>query len=746
MATERSLSAWVTGRAVRVDVALLAALAAVAVLPFGRLFVDERFVWQIVGVVVVAFAVARITESRPVPVAAGAHLAAMVAYLVFVVFRVGVPTPTALRGVWNGTTGSWADLLTTVLPAVPTARLVALPVVVAWLAAVGGAEMAQRRPWVSAPLPFAIAAFTLSLLFTGQRPAHGWGVAAAFVALALCVVLVRANAQRAPVGASSAEGWGQDTHRRSLPGGQLRLGLPVVAVIAGLGSVVAAVSPFDSAADRTDLHTGYKAPLAVSGAVTPLAEVRPGLNDATGATAFTVRFTGVPDDLTIDRIAVARLDTYDGSVFGTDASYARTGVELAPGPAVRGPTLTVGQTYTLAAAYPSVFLPALQQPRTLTGEHIGFDRATGTFLTDAAVLDGFTYAVTSEVARSVPDATTVATATTASVVAPAPPGVWPAEMTAAAARLAPGAPGDPAALVALEAALRSTDFGYSTKARPGHSLAVLTKLLAAPATSGQVSGRVGYAEQFAAAFAVLARVKGFPSRVDVGYRVSPEAARLGDPIEIKLTDIHAWAEAEIAGVGWVAFDPTNPAPRTPEPPVATTVPPLTSSVVPTTALSPATTDVAAAAGTPPSPGPPLWPLVVLAALAALPVAVVVAKRLRRQRRRRRPSTASSVIGAWSEGRDRLRVSGVAVPPSATAAELAAQCEVLVGAGAASSVRAFSPLVDHALYAPDDPDPRLADDAWKAEADLAEALRDGSSVVVRARRAVDPRPLLGRRRS
>jgi transglutaminase-like putative cysteine protease len=70
--------------------------------------------------------------------------------------------------------------------------------------------------------------------------------------------------------------------------------------------------------------------------------------------------------------------------------------------------------------------------------------------------------------------------------------------------------------------------------------------------------REGFCQQFATAFAVLARDAGYPTRVSVGFlpgSASPE----GDGTfvySVKGTDAHAWPEVYFKGFGWVAFEPT----------------------------------------------------------------------------------------------------------------------------------------------------------------------------------------------
>ena len=79
--------------------------------------------------------------------------------------------------------------------------------------------------------------------------------------------------------------------------------------------------------------------------------------------------------------------------------------------------------------------------------------------------------------------------------------------------------------------------------------------------------RVGYCQQFATAFAVLARMLGYPARVSVGFL--PGETNLNDPTRftVRGNDAHAWPEVFFRDVGWVQFEPT---PRSEAPPPAYT--------------------------------------------------------------------------------------------------------------------------------------------------------------------------------
>jgi transglutaminase-like putative cysteine protease len=99
-----------------------------------------------------------------------------------------------------------------------------------------------------------------------------------------------------------------------------------------------------------------------------------------------------------------------------------------------------------------------------------------------------------------------------------------------------------------------TRFRYSLKTRPGDGSDALMQFL-----SPGKGHRVGYCEQFAAAFAVMARTLDMPSRVAIGF-LSPTKTGT-DRYVYSAHDMHAWPEVYFRGSGWVRFEPT-PAIRT----------------------------------------------------------------------------------------------------------------------------------------------------------------------------------------
>ncbi|GAB4347247.1 MAG: protein-glutamine gamma-glutamyltransferase TgpA [Gammaproteobacteria bacterium] len=67
--------------------------------------------------------------------------------------------------------------------------------------------------------------------------------------------------------------------------------------------------------------------------------------------------------------------------------------------------------------------------------------------------------------------------------------------------------------------------------------------------------RKGFCEHYAAAFTILMRAAGIPTRVVTGYQ-GGELNPLGDYLIVRQSDAHAWAEVYLPDRGWVRIDPT----------------------------------------------------------------------------------------------------------------------------------------------------------------------------------------------
>ena len=130
------------------------------------------------------------------------------------------------------------------------------------------------------------------------------------------------------------------------------------------------------------------------------------------------------------------------------------------------------------------------------------------------------------------------------------PADFPADVATLAGQIAggPGADDAPtriAQLRALQAFFR-TEFVYSTAVPPPSRNRDLEDFV--------LRDRAGYCEQFSGAFAAMARSLGIPARVVVGF--SPGRLTSSGRFEVTGKNSHAWPEAYVNGIGWLAFEPT----------------------------------------------------------------------------------------------------------------------------------------------------------------------------------------------
>ena len=71
--------------------------------------------------------------------------------------------------------------------------------------------------------------------------------------------------------------------------------------------------------------------------------------------------------------------------------------------------------------------------------------------------------------------------------------------------------------------------------------------------------KTGFCQQFAGAFAVMARLAGLPTRIEVGFTPGSSRDESGTRT-VTNRNAHAWPEVYFTGIGWVRFEPTASAP------------------------------------------------------------------------------------------------------------------------------------------------------------------------------------------
>ncbi|GAB7039010.1 hypothetical protein JCM9533A_28600 [Catenuloplanes niger JCM 9533] len=619
-----------------------------------------------------------------------------------------------VTAIGTGVAYGWMRMLTTGLPAGVDGELLMLPALLVYAAGFGSATVALRTRAVLGPLPFPLLPLLAALLLTAGQPVSAFPVSVAVLVPLTVLLLVRA----VRLGGGAARAHLVD---------RARWGLPVVATAVAAGVTAAYLAPIGERG-RFDPRAFVRAHLTVEDVVTPLATVRSQRAEKPARAVFTVRVSGAG----LDRVRTAALDDYDGSLWRSGDRFLTAGPMLTVDPGIASPTRVRLEVSVTGLDGPH--LPAVGWPRRVTAGRIGFCAGSGVLAAAAEDRAGLRYDLDADV-RSRDDAARSAGPDPAAAARlRRPPPEVPAVLTRAAERFTAGASTPFARLEALERGLRSMP--YTPTAPPGHSLDRLGRLF----TDGP-ERTMGDAEQYAAAFAVLARSLGFPARVVTGYLLRPGAGP--DAVHtVRTSDAWAWAEVDIAGYGWMTFDPAdernrrNPAP----PPEARALPDGART-------APSGPGDRVDAARPPQPAtrhlavtdwlPPLLAL-LSALLVALPAAVVTEK-WRRGRARRRGSPAHRIVGAWKQSTGRLREAGLPVHRSWTPCETAAAARDRFGA-AAAPVATLAPLVAAACYGHRSPAPESADAAWRADRALRAALRRDRGLLRTARAWLHPASL------
>jgi len=256
---------------------------------------------------------------------------------------------------------------------------------------------------------------------------------------------------------------------------------------------------------------------------------------------------------------------------------------------------------------------------------------------------------------------------------------------------------------------------------PGYSLSRLEAFLSAEKPSGTT-------DQFATSFATVATSLGWRVRVVVGYQVVKKEAAF----DVTSSDLRAWPEVALSGLGWVAFSPFPGVQGVASPPTTTT----TSSPA-GSSTTPSTTPISDPNGEQNCEGrgrcgPVVGandssdqgaPIVLLLSLALVALGIIAsAPGLLAARRRRRAHTEGDpetrISAAWNDALDRLREEGRDEVECLTAQAAETATATSFGLESAAEVAMLGVKTDRALHAPTAPQANDADEAWRH----ADALR------------------------
>lgn len=666
-------------------------------------------------------------------------------------------------------------LLTAMIPIEPVPDTVLVPVVAAWLTGLAGAELMLRanRILLGYVPPMLFYAGALYVVGPNAEPAL-WPTIA-FAAVAVIGLAVDGPARLGPLRQPECH----PTRPSSpIPSALLpvvlraRLAVGTAAGVAAVVTLITVIAPVVAAEvrDRPVDPRRYVQPpvmdsldenplIRISGwALNPdqkLFDIRSSVERAGGGPAA----DGDPDAAggTGDRsgpangglrVRLAVLSDYDGVTWRADATYRNAGRVLpAVTPHPGAVTDIVRQEITIGDLSGRL-MPAVSTPQTIMGARVGYDPASGTLIHPERLTPGLRYTVISLRERPAVNQLAAADVPAGEQVAPLlrlGEGV-PEQMRRLAMELSVenGAPYERA--LAIEQFL-AEHYRLVADAPSGHAYPNLDFFLFGPRDAG---GQRGTSEQFAAAFAVLGRLMGLPTRIVVGFH-SPTG---NGPVHA--AEAYAWPEVLFDDIGWVAFDPlpqpdSEPRPVEedfrPEPEQSS--PP--SPEPPASASSPTPSPPPPAASTTPADDrrspPPLAltgaGLTVLLALFGSTSLIIGLRRIQRRRRLYEGPPSQRIVGAWLETMDALRLAGRPAAGHLPATEVAAFAQE-VAAGSARKpvppIHDLAVLVNRACFAPDETTEAEARVAVTQAATYVAALRAGQRWWRRLLWSVHPGPL------
>lgn len=574
-------------------------------------------------------------------------------------------------------------LLTAMIPVEPAPDTVLVPLVAAWLAGLTAAEVALRtgRMLLSYLPPALLYAGALYVVGPNADPAIGPTVVFAAVAAAGLAVPAGRPDRRGP--ADPVAGLAPAL-RAAMRLRRVAAGAAGVAVVVALAALLAPVVAGQVDDRPVDPRRYVEPPQVESLDENPLIRISGwALNPDQRLLDVRTEAGGSAGDA--PRIRLAVLSDYDGVTWRVGATYRNAGRILpAATPAPGAGTDTVRQDITVADLTGRL-LPAVPTPHEVSGARVAYDPATGTLIRPEGLAPGLRYTVTS--VRERPDSNLLATAN-----------VPAGDAVARVLRVADGAPeqlrrlatqlaeenGAPYARAAAIQDFLAEHYRVTADAPSGHAYPNLAFFLFGPRNGG---GQRGTSEQFAAAFAVLGRLAGLPTRVVVGFDPTGDGP-------VRAADASAWPEVLFDGLGWVPFDPMPRPDEEPRPveedfrPPPDTPPP---SEVPEPTVEPtATAPAEAAPGPGGGRGGPGTPVLVGGAVAGLVLLVgltlltlMLLRRNLSRARLERGDPGGRIAGAWRELTDALRLAGHPVGDDLAAAEVAAKARrALAAAGAA----------------------------------------------------------------
>jgi len=515
------------------------------VVGYSRLFDDGSFFPPIALMALLGHAVAAVLRRAhvgPILTTVG-HLALLPLVLTALRYREAsnhlLPTAGVLDQLGDDLAASWEIFLDISAPVPAAPGFVAVAMAAAWLVALASDSLAFRLDATVEALAPATGLFLFASILAEDD--HRTSSATLFVVALLAFVLAARTARADGTGRWLATDAGRGTRSLLAAGALLAVVAVVPAVVAGPRL------PGGDGEPLVDLDGGGGGGDRVT--LSPLVDIRSRLIDQPDLVAFRVEASAPA------YWRLTALDAFDGQIWSSSGSFREVDGRLPSSPDEDPEATRITQRFQIGALA-QIWLPAAFEPVHLDSpdEEVDFDPQSSSLVVGEGreSSDGLDYEVLSVVPRIRPDDLASGTAgldTEFLERYTRLPGDAVPVARRYAAEATAGVDGDYETALALQDWFR-TGFRYSLQVQPGHGTDALSSFLD-PAT-----GRVGYCEQFAGAYAALARSLGLPARVAVGF--TPGEHDAGDPgtFVVRGLNAHAWPEVYFSGVGWVAFEPT----------------------------------------------------------------------------------------------------------------------------------------------------------------------------------------------
>ncbi|CAN5368641.1 transglutaminase-like domain-containing protein [soil metagenome] len=647
-----------------------------------------------------------------------------------------LPTLQSLASIAVGTVYGWSDIVTLSTPIGAPQYIAVVPYFAAWFVALLSTTLATR--WLSqrprtawrfgVALIAPVALYVAGILIGTDEPYQAGLRGIVFGVLAIVWLGWRRQGQ------VIAQAGAARLRNRKIAGTAI---VVAAAVLLGGSAAFVTAPPNDQ---RFVLREEIQPPFDPLDYPSPLSAFRHYTKQVTDDVLFTV--SGLqPGDV----VRLATLDTFTGklwNVTGPESDANGSGsFELVgrtfPRPDLITPVERDGVTFTIRD-YSDVWVPTVGYTTDLafTGgsaadqkDSLRYNPLTGTTVLTSGLREGDSYTVDAE-QQEVLSAAELADADIAPVQLPAVDGS-PDIVTVKAQEFEGSATTPIAQLEAIRLALVETGFlshGRASDAVPsraGHGADRVTDLL-------ERNQMVGDQEQYASAFALMARSLDYPARVVMGF--APEITEGGGTVEVTGDDITAWVEVAFADVGWVAFNPTPdetdiPQDQVPKPqsePQPQVRQPPRADNDDEDLLSPVELDDTRDDDNGEPFVLPGWVLVlglsvlIPAALVFVPMLVVALIKGRRARRRNSGPGHDRVAGAWEELADRYSELGFDVPPKTTRVLVAERLETQLADP--PRLRPLAAQADEAVFSGQEVDAARSDAVWTEALAAVEAAR------------------------